>query len=123
MSRWRKAGYLLFIAPLHHILTILASLPAELLFPAHAALQLSLMFVLYAIFVWLIVPAFQRVIGLNFSSLTAVKTKCATMITALVVLALTLACVFYGIATPIEAIILGALVLTALHAVALRAAT
>ncbi len=120
MSWRRKAIYLILIAPLHHVLSIMAAYPAMLLLPPDIALQLLLICPLYALGVWWAVPAFQRAMGIQFPRDRIVFARVLALLSGLVALALSIVAVLVGIATPIEALALGAIALIASHALILR---
>ena len=111
MSWRRKAVYLILIAPLHHILSLIATVPATLLLPPDIFAQLLLTIPLFAVAVWTVVPAFQRSMGLQISPHRIVAHRIATLLGSLLPLGLIIVAVFSGFATPVEALVLGALIL------------
>ena len=80
MSWRRKAGYLILIAPLHHLLSIIAALPAMLLAPPDILIQMILLVPCYAVALWWVVPAFQRAMGLNSPTSRIVISKVQVLI-------------------------------------------
>ncbi len=120
MQQWRKAVYLILIAPLHYLLSLLAALPAMYLFPPDILAQLGLVLPLYLILVWWAVPAFQRLMGLSTSCGHRMSGRSCLVITAFMALALILVLVGTGFATPAEALVLAAVPLVCLHTLMLR---
>jgi|TARA_B110000908_G_C10065586_1_gene362690 hypothetical protein len=64
----RKTVYLILIAPLHHLLSVITALPTMLLAPPDILIQMILLVPLYATALWWVVPVFQRVMGFTLPS-------------------------------------------------------
>lgn len=116
MSWRRKAVYLTLIAPLHHLGLVLASIGPALLLPAKPFLQIALIAPVFAALVWWAVPKFQRLMGLYSAKTGFASLRIPAVFAAIGINGLAIVAVFFGYTTPVEATILGALFLTALHA-------
>ena len=121
MSWRRKTIYLILIAPLHHLLSVIAALPAMLLAPPDILIQMILPVPLYATALWWVVPAFQRVMGFTLPTSRIVTPRALILTGGFATLALAIVAVLFGFATPIEALVLAAVTLTAFHAWLIRA--
>lgn len=120
MSWRRKVSYLILIAPLHHLLSIIAALPAMLLAPPDILIQMILLAPCYAAALWWVVPAFQRAMGLNSPTSRIVIPKVQVPIAGFTAIGSAIVAVFFGLATPIEALLLDAIVVIACHAWLIR---
>ncbi|MGJ8597966.1 hypothetical protein [Sulfitobacter sp.] len=120
MSWRRKAVYLILIAPLHHILSIIAAMPAMVLAPPDILFQIPLLVPLYAAGLWWVVPAFQRAMGATFPPDRIVRLKILILCGGFAALGGAIGAVGLGFAAPVEALILGALALIAFHAWLIR---
>lgn len=120
MSWWRKGLYLILIAPLHHFLSLIASMPAMLLLPPDLFAQLLLTLPLFAVAIWWAVPAFQQLMGLRASAQRIASIRLATLLCGFAPLGVAIVAVYLGIATLVEALILGAVILIACHAWLIR---
>ncbi|MEH6832653.1 MAG: hypothetical protein V7661_17620 [Sulfitobacter sp.] len=120
MSWRRKAVYLILIAPLHHLALILASIPAAFVLPSNLLVQILLITPVFAAGVWWGIPKFQRLIGFPSTIDGIASLRASSVLGAIGTNGLAIMAVFSGYATPIEALVLGALALIALHAWLIR---